>query len=124
MLDIRVHRIYPTNASGATEFSYGLSGSVTMTVGLTARAFDLIGDVKAIERLVDVGASMGKVKKRMKCRFPNNETRVSLLTLPSTPRLNTYSATTNDDAVDIISCVLVNFACTSCPSRAKALQMT
>ena len=40
-----------------------------MTVGLTARAFDLIGDVKAIERLVDVGASMGKVKKKNEMSF-------------------------------------------------------
>ena len=34
-------------------------GSVTMTVGLTPRALDLIGDVKAIDRVVDPGARVG-----------------------------------------------------------------
>lgn len=41
------------------------NGAVTMTVGLTERAFDLIGDVKTIEALVDAGAAVGAGGKIM-----------------------------------------------------------
>jgi hypothetical protein len=44
-------------------------GAVTMTVGLTERAFDMIGDVKRIETMVDTGAAVGAGEQLMKLHW-------------------------------------------------------